>query len=70
MDTKMTYEQWVEQNQEYLIRYIKENISLWVSLEHRDNCSSISTKVNVELYDTSEHDPLTSDSADDYFNKD
>ncbi|ASU00385.1 hypothetical protein [Aeromonas phage AS-yj] len=70
MDTKTTYEQWVEQNQEYLIRYIKENISLWVGVEQRDNCSSISTKVSVELFDRSEHEPLTSDSADDYFNKD
>lgn len=65
----MTYEQWVEQNQEYLVRYIKENISLWISLEHTDNCSSISTRVDVQLFDCSENDPLTQDYSDDYFRK-
>ena len=49
----MTYEEWVEQNQDFLIRYIKENISLWVDVDHRDNCSSITTKVSFSLYDVS-----------------
>ncbi|UYD59527.1 hypothetical protein HPMBJEAJ_00428 [Aeromonas phage avDM6] len=66
----MTYEEWVEQNQDFLIRYIKENISLWVGVDHRDSGSSISTKVSVSLYDVSEHDPLTTDYADAYFQKD
>lgn len=66
----MTYEDWVEQNQDFLIRYIKENISLWVDVDHRDGGSSITTKVSVSLYDASEHEPLTTDYSDDYFNKD
>ncbi|QQG33835.1 hypothetical protein ZPAH1_orf00073 [Aeromonas phage ZPAH1] len=64
----IAYENWVTQNQEFLVRYIKENISLWVDVEHRDNCGSISTKVKVQLFDSSEHDALTEDYGDDYFN--